>query len=85
MLENRTEDLTSFFSFYDILTKVSIASGTFLFGLVNAITGDMRNSVLVLAIFFIIGILLLGRVEKSRINTHHPAASVPLKKAGKAI
>ena len=73
LLENRTEDLTSFFSFYDILTKVSIASGTFLFGLVNALTGDMRNSVLVLAVFFIIGILLLSRVDKSRINTHPSA------------
>lgn len=70
LLENRTEDLTSFFSFYDILTKISIASGTFLFGLVNAITGDMRNSVLVLALFFIAGIVLLRRVEKHRINTH---------------
>lgn len=69
LLENRTSDLTSFFSFYDILTKVSIASGTFLFGLVNAMTGDMRNSVLVLAIFFVIGIAFLASVAKTRINT----------------
>jgi UMF1 family MFS transporter len=69
LLENRTSDLTSFFSFYDILTKISIASGTFLFGLVNAITGDMRNSVLVLAIFFLIGIAFLTSVARTRINT----------------
>jgi UMF1 family MFS transporter len=75
LLENRTEDLTSFFSFYDILTKISIASGTFLFGLVNAITGDMRNSVLVLAVFFVVGILLLRGVDKYRINTHMKTAT----------
>jgi UMF1 family MFS transporter len=75
LLENRTEDLTSFFSFYDILTKISIASGTFFFGLVNAITGDMRNSVLVLAVFFIVGIFLLRSVDTYRINT--PVKTVP--------
>jgi MFS-type transporter involved in bile tolerance (Atg22 family) len=43
--------------------------------LVNAITGDMRNSVLVLAVFFVVGILLLRGVDKYRINTHMKAAT----------
>jgi UMF1 family MFS transporter len=69
LLEDRTEDLTSFFSFYDALSKVAIVSGTFLFGLVNSITGSMRNSVLVLNIFFFLGFVILSTVDKRRINT----------------
>lgn len=70
LLENRTEDLTSFFSFYDVLSKIAIVSGTFLFGLVNSLTGNMRYSVLVLTIFFFLGFLLLLAVDSRRINTY---------------
>ncbi len=73
LLEDRTEDLTSFFSFYDVISKIAIVSGTFLFGLVNSITGSMRNSVLVLTIAFIIGFFLLLTVDKRRINTYPSA------------
>ncbi|HJW31429.1 MAG TPA: MFS transporter [Saprospiraceae bacterium] len=69
LLENRTSDLTSFFSFYDVLSKVAIVSGTFLFGLVNSITGSMRFSVLILAVFFVIGFIFLTTVDKHRLNT----------------
>ena len=69
LLEDRTEDLTSFFSFYDVISKIGIVSGTFLFGLVNSITGSMRTSVLGLMLLFIFGFLLLLRVDKGRVNT----------------
>jgi len=69
LLEDRTTDLTSFFSFYDVISKVGIVSGTFLFGLVNSITGSMRFSVLGLMILFIIGFTFLLLVDKRRINT----------------
>jgi UMF1 family MFS transporter len=69
LLEGRKEDPTSFFSFYDVLSKLAIVSGTFIFGLVNSLTGSMRYSVLVLALFFVIGFALLMSVAKSRINT----------------
>jgi|SRR5687768_15396947 len=68
LLENRKEDLTSYFSFYDVLSKIAIVSGTFIFGLVNSITGSMRNSVLFLALFFAIAVIMLIRVDKHRIN-----------------
>ena len=73
LLEHRTEDLTSFFSFYDVLSKIAIVSGTFIFGLVNSLTGNMRMSVLILAIFFALGFLVLLLVDKRSINTHVPA------------
>jgi len=69
MLLNKDEDVTSYFSFYDVLYKLSIVSGTFLFALVDAITGNMRYSVLVLASFFLVGIFLILRtnIENPRI------------------
>ena len=73
LLEGRKEDPTSFFSFLDVLSKIAIVSGTFIFGLVNSITGSMRYSVLILAVFFVIGFVLLTTVSKVRINTQFPA------------
>lgn len=70
LLEGRKDDPTSFFSFYDIISKLAIVSGTFTFGLVNSITGNMRNSVLMLVLFFIMGFILLMTVDKTRINTN---------------
>ncbi len=69
LLEGRKEDPTTFFSFYDVLSKLAIVSGTLIFGLVNSITGNMRYSVLALAFLFVIGFLLLTTVTKRRINT----------------
>jgi len=48
---------------------MAIVSGTFIFGLVNSITGNMRMSVLALTMFFIIGLIMLITVDKTRINT----------------
>jgi UMF1 family MFS transporter len=52
-------DNTSFFSFYDVTEKLSIVMGTFSYGLIEQLTGSMRNSTLVLGGFFIVGIGLL--------------------------
>lgn len=54
-----TKDTTSFFSFYDVTEKVGIVIGMFSFGLIEELTGSMKNSVLVVMCFFIIGFLLL--------------------------
>lgn len=59
MVESQKEDLTSYFSFYDIVYKLSIVIGTLAFGIVNDITGDLRKSVLSLAVFFVIGMFVL--------------------------
>lgn len=58
-----TNDITSYFSFYDVLEKVSTVLGTFIFGIVTQITNSMRISLLVLAIFFIVGIVVLSFVK----------------------
>lgn len=59
MLPASTTDHTSYFSFYDVMEKLATVAGTFSFGIIEAITGSMRYSVLAIAVFFIIGIVFL--------------------------
>lgn len=63
LLPENTEDITSYFSFYDVLEKSAIVLGTLAFGLAELITGDIRNSVLVLGLFFVISLVLLLRLK----------------------
>lgn len=67
LIPENTEDTASYFGFYDIVEKIAIALGTFLFGFVESITGSMRNSVLVILVFFIAGFLLLMRIPSKNI------------------
>ncbi len=59
-----TTDTTSFFSFFDTTEKVAIVLGTASYGLIEQITGTMRNSVFSLVTFFIIGLIILWRLRK---------------------
>ncbi|NNE76251.1 MAG: MFS transporter, partial [Pricia sp.] len=59
-----TTDTTSFFSFYDVAEKIGIVIGTFLYGFIAQLTGSMRNSTIILGLFFLIGIYLLLQVNK---------------------
>ena len=59
-----TLDTTSYFSFYDVAEKIGIVIGMLIYGIIDQITGSMRNSVLFLITFFLIGIFLLLRVPK---------------------
>lgn len=61
-----TTDHTSFFSFYDVIEKLGMILGTVLFGVISQVTGGMRNSVLSLIVFFIIGVLLLIPLSKKK-------------------
>ncbi len=66
MIDENRDELTSYFSFYDVLTKVAVVSGTFVFGIVNQLTHNMRYSVLTIAIFFVVGFILLSSVQMRR-------------------
>ena len=61
-----TDDTTSYFSFYDVAEKIGIVIGMVIFATIDQITGSMRNAILFLFIFFLIGIILLFRVPKKR-------------------
>lgn len=54
-----TKDTASFFSFYDVTEKLAIVIGLFSFGLIEGLTNNMRNSVLVLIVFFVLGLIML--------------------------
>ena len=55
----KTEDTTSYFSFYDVVEKMSVVLGTFAYGVIEQLTGSMRNSTLALSAFFILGLAFL--------------------------
>ncbi len=59
-----TEDLASFFSFYDVVEKMGMILGTITFGIIGELVGGMRASVLSLIVFFIIGFVLLLDLQK---------------------
>lgn len=60
-----TDDTASFFSFYDVTEKVGIVIGMSIYGIIDQVTGSMRNAIVFLGVFFIIGLLLLLRVPKN--------------------
>lgn len=68
LLPAETTDHASYFSFYDVTYNLSIVFGTFSFGLVHQLTGDMRYSALALALYFVAGIVFLHRVRAANIR-----------------
>jgi len=54
-----TKDTASYFSYYDLTEKIAIVIGMFCFGFINDITGSMKNAVLFLIFFFVVGLLWL--------------------------
>jgi len=59
-----TSDTASFFSFYDVSEKIGIVIGMCVYGIIDQVTGSPRYSIVFLALFFMIGIVLLRRVPK---------------------
>lgn len=57
-----TKDTASFFSYYDFTEKIAIVIGIFSFGFIEELTrdhGGMKNSILSLVLFFLIGLVWL--------------------------
>ena len=59
-----TKDTTSYFSFFDVAEKIGIVIGMIIYGTIDQVTGSMRNAILFLFVFFLMGIILLFRVPK---------------------
>lgn len=64
-LPENTPDAASFFSFYDVTEKLAVVVGLFSFAYIEEQTGSIRNSVLALASFFIIGLIFLLFLRKT--------------------
>ena len=58
-----TEDHATYFSFYDVTEKIAIVLGMFVFGLLIGITDSMQLSVLFLAFFFFIALIILFTIK----------------------
>jgi UMF1 family MFS transporter len=70
LLPENTPDTASYFSFYDVMDKVSTVAGTFTFGLVQHITGEMRDSVRALAVFFLLslGVITFVKIRRMKLQ-----------------
>lgn len=66
LIPEGTNDTASFFSFYDVTEKLAIVIGTFSYGFIDQITGNMRNSMLFMALFFIGGFVVLQFAKLKR-------------------
>lgn len=62
-----TKDTASFFSFYDVSYYLGTVLGTFAYGLVYQITGDLRDTIVAIGGFFVLGLVLLLRVPKEEV------------------
>jgi UMF1 family MFS transporter len=65
-----TVDHASYFSFFDVCEKTGLVIGTAMYGMVEEITGSMRNSIFALMVFFIIGMRLLLILQKKTKTAH---------------
>ena len=63
-----TRDTASYFSYYDFTEKLAIVIGMFSFGLIEEATGSMKNSVLSLIVFFVIGLIWLMRAQRLKLR-----------------
>lgn len=59
----KTNENTIYFSFYDIVEKIALILGSFIFAQVLYLTGSMQYSALVLGIFFLLSIFMLHFVK----------------------
>ena len=60
LIPSNTTDTASYFSFYDSTEKLAIVIGMLSFGIIEQITGSMRNSTLLLSLFFIVSFLIIA-------------------------
>ncbi len=70
LIPSDTTDTASYFSFYDSTEKLAIVIGMFGFGFIEQITGSMRNSTLLLSLFFIVSFLIIAltKLKKEEVS-----------------
>jgi MFS transporter, UMF1 family len=68
IIPENTPNTAAFFSFFDVTEKLSIVIGTAVFGVIAQITGSMRNSILSLIVFFILGLFFLLRLRGRKLR-----------------
>jgi len=69
LIPSDTTDTASYFSFYDSTEKFAIVIGMLGFGIIEQITGSMRNSTLLLSLFFIVSFLIIAFTKLKKEET----------------
>ncbi|NML63679.1 MFS transporter [Hymenobacter sp. RP-2-7] len=77
IIPENTPNSAGFFSFFDVTEKLSIVIGTATFGIINQVTGSMRNSILALIVFFILGLVFLLQLRGKKLR-EDPAGDIVL-------
>ena len=66
LIPEETHDDATYFSFYDVTEKIAIVFGMVLAGIVASYTSSLRLFILMLAIFFIAGFVVLSFMKKTK-------------------
>ncbi|MDO9255666.1 MAG: MFS transporter [Bacteroidales bacterium] len=69
LMPSDTTDTASYFSFYDSTEKFAIVIGMLGFGIIEQVTGNMRNSTLLLSLFFIVSFLIIAFTKLKKDET----------------
>ncbi|MBI1224090.1 MAG: MFS transporter [Bacteroidetes bacterium] len=72
----QTENNAGFFSFYDVCEKLAMMCGLVLWGVLDNITGSMRNAITALFIWFVIGLSLMLWIQRRK-NQYDGQISMP--------
>jgi UMF1 family MFS transporter len=67
IMPDNTPNTASYFSFFDICEKAGTVLGTFSFGLLLNITGNMRGSIIALALYFVVGLFFIARIKNFKV------------------
>lgn len=62
------EKKTEFFGFYSFFGKSSAILGPLVFGFISSVTGSQRIAVISVALFFIVGLILLQKVREEKFS-----------------
>jgi UMF1 family MFS transporter len=63
-LPEDTANTASFFSFFNLAERFSTSLGMLAYGLIEQLTGSMRNSAIGLMLFFLVGLIALWSLRK---------------------
>ncbi len=66
LIPDETQDNATYFSFYDVTEKIAIVVGMIIAGIVTSYTSSLRLFILILAVFFIAGFVVLSFMKKSK-------------------
>ena len=66
LIPDETHDHATYFSFYDVTEKIAIVVGMTLAGIVSSVTNSLRLFILILALFFIAGFVVLSFMKKTK-------------------